>query len=136
MFSVISTNTLKNPEKCDQNKKKSTKKKTVKNNCHMSPVTYHLSPATATDPPFANFPIMHSRVVPKDQKHIFFYFSTQKLIKKAQNNPVILNHNFSNMPFIPRLRFIENLLFRAFNFGFKSFGKLFHLILTTKSPCS
>ena len=37
--------------------------------CHMSSATCHLSPTpTATDPPPANFPIMHNRLVHKDQK--------------------------------------------------------------------
>ena len=39
--------------------------------CHLSPVTCHLSltpTATDTDPPPANSPIMHSRLVAKTQK--------------------------------------------------------------------
>ena len=43
--------------------------------CHMSPVTCHLSltqTATATNPAPANYPPMHSRVVRKDPKTIFF----------------------------------------------------------------
>ena len=46
--------------------------------CHLSPFTYHLSVtprATATDPPPANFPTKHSRLV-----HI-----NPKKLKKNQN---------------------------------------------------
>ena len=38
--------------------------------CYVSPVTCHMSPtprATATDPPPANFPTLHSRLVHQDR---------------------------------------------------------------------
>ena len=51
--------------------------------CHVSHVTYHtsLTPiATATDPPPANSPTMHSRLVGQDPKKLKI-FQTQKLLK-------------------------------------------------------
>ena len=43
--------------------------------CHVSPVTCHMSlrpTATATDPPTANSPTIHSRLVCKDQQMFCF----------------------------------------------------------------
>ena len=55
--------------------------------CHVIHVMYHLSltqTATATNPPPANSPIMHSRLVLKSQKfQIFFYIETEKERKKV-----------------------------------------------------
>ena len=54
---------------------------------HLSPVTCHLSltpTATATDPPPASSPIMHSRLVRKDQKNPK-KFKTKKIIKTKKN---------------------------------------------------
>ena len=49
--------------------------------CHVIHVMYHLSltqRATATSPPHANSPIMHSRLVSKSQKIQFFFYWNSK----------------------------------------------------------
>ena len=70
--------------------------------CCMSPVTCHLSltpTVTAIDPPLANSPTMHSRLVckyPKTQKII----SKRKEITKQQNGPKHLRFvNISDLVF-------------------------------------
>ena len=69
--------------------------------CRMSPVTCHLSlmpTATATDRPPANFPIIHSRLVCKDQKQ-----------NKNQNTRNLLNNKNPNN--VKRYANISNMLF-------------------------
>ena len=59
--------------------------------CHMSDVTCHLlltPTATATDPPPANSPTMHSRLVHQDKKVCFWEPSLLPKNKFSLNRPL------------------------------------------------
>ena len=76
--------------------------------CHVSYITFHVScvachlsitpTASATDPPPANSPNMHSRLVPKDPKTLK-KFKTQKIIKTAKTRKCLGYANISDALF-------------------------------------
>ena len=115
--------------------------------CHVSTVTCHLSPtptATSTDPPPANSPIMHSRLVSKEP--IFFFYQqkygnskNQKISRgmpilvirsstrslQSTGKPTQLKENYSFL--------IGVILSISRYFGFKIFNRFsFHLTFLQK----